>query len=76
MVSVNHIEIVMLEAKTAAGKKWRDLVLKIKNLVVRYMREEMEEASRLATEEKRQQKPWTDRWTDFDGEDIKIFSFH
>ena len=40
MVSVNQFEQVLLAANTEAGKKWRKLVLRIKNLVVQYMKME------------------------------------
>ena len=43
LVSVNQFEEVLLAANTDAGKKWRKLVLKIKNLVVQFMKMEMEE---------------------------------
>ena len=56
MVSVNQFEAVMLEAKTAAGRKWRDLVLKIKNLVVQYMKMEMEISARFAQQQLEEQK--------------------
>jgi len=42
LLSVNQFEEVLLAANTDSGKKWRKLVLKIKNLVVAYMKMEME----------------------------------
>ena len=42
MLSVNQFEEVLLAANTDAGKRWRKLVLRIKNLVVQYMKLEME----------------------------------
>ena len=42
MLSVNQFEEVLLAANTDTGKKWRKLVLKIKNLVVQYMKVEMD----------------------------------
>jgi hypothetical protein len=36
-----QLEEVLLVANTNAGKKWRKLVLKIKNLVVQYMKKGM-----------------------------------
>ena len=53
MLDVNQIEEVLLAANTEEGRRWRKLVLKIKNLVVQFMRMEMEEASKIAMEEKR-----------------------
>ena len=53
-LNINQIEEILLAANTEEGKRWRKLVLKIKNLVVQFMKMEMEEASRMATEEKRQ----------------------
>ena len=45
MVSVNQFEEVLLAAHTDAGRKWTKLVLKIKNLVVQYMKAELEAAA-------------------------------
>ena len=42
MLSVNEFEELLLAANTDDGKKWRKLVLKIKNLVVQYMKKELE----------------------------------
>ena len=54
MISVNQFEEVMRTANTDAGKKWRKSVLKIKNVVVQYMKMEMkEQMSKLAIEEAR-----------------------
>ena len=51
MVSVNQFEEVLLAANTDAGKKWRKLVLKIRNLVVQYMKMEMDASAMRAQQE-------------------------
>ena len=48
LVSVNQIEEALLAANTEEGKRWRKLVLKIKNSVVHYMKMEMDMSSRIA----------------------------
>ena len=51
-LSINQMEEVLLAANTEEGKRWRKMVLRIKNLVVEYMKMEMEEqTTRLAMEE-------------------------
>ena len=50
-LSVNQIEEVLLAANTDEGKKWRKLVLKIKNLVVQFMKMEMEASAKLAQQQ-------------------------
>ena len=52
-LNINQIEEVLLAANTDEGRKWRKLVLKIKNLVVQYMQMEMEMS---AEREKRAQQ--------------------
>lgn len=42
----------MLEAKTASGRKWRDLVLKIKNMILQYMKTEMDMSTRQLEDQK------------------------
>ncbi len=51
MISVNQFEAVLLAANTETGKKWRKLVLKIKNLVIQYMKMEMEASATRAQKE-------------------------
>ena len=53
LLNVNQIEEVLLAANTDEGKKWRKLVLKIKNLVVQFMKMEMEAAANMAAEKEK-----------------------
>ena len=55
LLSVNQLEEVLLAANTEEGKRWRKLVLKIKNLVVNYMKIEMEASARIAQEQLEEQ---------------------
>ena len=48
LLSVNQIEEVLLAANTEEGRRWRKLVLRIKNLVVGYMKLEMEASAKQA----------------------------
>ena len=50
-LSINQMEEVLLAANTDEGKKWRKLVLKIKNLVVQFMKMEMESSAKLAQQQ-------------------------
>ena len=51
MISVNQFEEVLLAANTDTGKKWRKVVLRIKNLVVQYMKMELEATAKRAQEQ-------------------------
>ena len=42
LLSVNQIDELLLAANAGQGRRWRKLLLKIKNLVVNYMKMEME----------------------------------
>ena len=55
MVSVNQIEQVLLAADTEEGRRWRRLVLKIKNLVLQFMRMEMEASAKIAQQQLEEQ---------------------